>query len=193
MALITEKQLKSIYPNCYPDKLKLYCEAFNNIWPLFEITTPKRIAAFLGQIGVESGELKYDKELPSKWNMKNPKDPNEKVGTLYEGRKTLGNIMPGDGPKFIGRGILQLTGRANYVEYSRKLKIDLTANPDLAATPEISVKIACQYFKDRKLNEAADRWDLDTITERVNGKVKLHHDKRVAYSERALKVLEANV
>ena len=193
MTLITEKQLKSIYPNCYPDKLKLYCEAFNNIWPLFDITTPKRIAAFLGQIGVESGELKYDKELPSKWNMKNPKDPSEKVGTLYEGRKTLGNIMPGDGPKFIGRGILQLTGRANYVEYSRKLKIDLVANPDLAATPEVSVKIACQYFKDRKLTEAADKWDLDTITERVNGKVKLHHDKRVAYSEKALAVLEANV
>jgi predicted chitinase len=189
MPLITEEQLKKIFTNCKTDKIKLYCEAFNKVWPQFGITTPKRIAAFLGQVGVESGELKYDKELPSKWNMKDPKDPREKVGTLYEGRKPLGNTQPGDGPKFIGRGILQLTGRANYTEYAKKLKVDLVNNPDLAMLPEVSVMVACQYFVDRKLLEAADVWNLDLITERVNGRAKLHHDKRVAYSETALKIL----
>jgi putative chitinase len=189
MPLITEEQLKKIFTNCKTDKIKLYCEAFNKVWPQFGITTPKRIAAFLGQVGVESGELKYDKELPSKWNMKDPKDPREKVGTLYEGRKPLGNTQPGDGPKFIGRGILQLTGRANYTEYAKKLKVDLVNNPDLAMLPEVSVMVACQYFADRKLLEAADVWNLDLITERVNGRAKLHHDKRVAYSETALKIL----
>lgn len=188
--LITEQQLKKIYKNCPADKIKLYCDAFNKVFPQFLINTPKRIAAFLGQVGVESGELKYDKELPSKWNKKDPKDPKEPTGTLYEGRKNLGNTQAGDGPKFIGRGVLQLTGRANYADYSKKLGIDLIANPDLAATPEVSVKIACQYFKDRKLDEAADKWDLDTITLKVNGKAKLHHDQRVAYSEKALKILE---
>lgn len=190
MSLITEEQLKKIYKNGKADKLKLYCEAFNKVWPKFEINTPKRIAAFLGQVGVESGELKYDKELPSKWNKKDPKDPNEPVGTLYEGRKPLGNTQAGDGPKFIGRGVLQLTGRANYTDYSKKLGVDLVNNPDLAATPEVSVMIACQYFKDRKLLEAADKWDLDTVTEKVNGKAKLHHEQRVTFSETALKVLE---
>jgi putative chitinase len=189
MSLITEEQLKKIFKNVKADKAKLYCEAFNKVFPRFEINTPKRIAAFLGQVGVESGELKYDKELPSKWNMKDPKDPNEKVGTLYEGRKPLGNTQPGDGPKFIGRGVLQLTGRANYTDYSKKLGVDLVGNPELAAQPEYSVAIACQYFKDRKLMEAADKWDLDTITERVNGKAKLHHEQRVAYSQKALEVL----
>lgn len=189
MSLITEEQLKKIYKNGKADKLKLYCEAFNKVWPKFEINTPKRIAAFLGQVGVESGELKYDKELPSKWNKKDPKDPNEPVGTLYEGRKPLGNTQAGDGPKFIGRGVLQLTGRANYTDYSKKLGVDLVNNPELAATPDVSVMIACQYFKDRKLLEAADKWDLDTVTEKVNGKAKLHHEQRVAYSEAALKVL----
>lgn len=189
MPLITEEQLKKIFTKCKTDKIKLYCEAFNKVWPQFGITTPKRIAAFLGQVGVESGELKYDKELPSKWNMKDPKDPREKVGTLYEGRKPLGNTQPGDGPKYIGRGILQLTGRANYTEYAKKLKVDLVNSPDLAMLPEVSVMVACQYFADRKLLEAADVWNLDLITERVNGRAKLHHDKRVAYSETALKIL----
>jgi len=155
--------------------------------------TPKRIAALLGQIGVESGELRFDKELPSVYNKKDPKDKNEPVGTLYEGRKLLGNTQPGDGPKFIGRGVLQLTGRENYTLYGKKLGLDLVGNPELACNPEVSVKIACQYFLDRKLHEAADKWDLDTITVKVNGKAKLHHDQRVAYSEKALKVLESVV
>lgn len=188
--LITEKQLQQIFPRCPVDKVKLFCEAFNDVWPKYAINTPQRIAAFLGQVGVESGELKYDKELPSKWNMKNPKDPKEKVGTLYEGRKPLGNTQAGDGPKFIGRGILQLTGRANYTEYTKKLGIDLVNNPDLAATPQVSTMIACQYFVDRKILDAADKWDLDTVTERVNGRAKLHHEQRVAYSQKALTVLQ---
>jgi putative chitinase len=191
MSLITEDQLKKIYPNCKPDKIKYYTEAFNKVWPTFNINTPKRIAAFLGQVAVESGELKYDKELPSKWNKKDPKNPNEPTGTLYEGRKNLGNTTPGDGPKFIGRGVLQLTGRANYDSYGKKLGIDLIGNPELAATPEVSVKIACQYFKDRSLLKFADDWNLDEVTKRVNGTAKLHHDQRVIYSERALKVLSA--
>lgn len=192
MSLITEEQLKKIYPNCKPEKIKFYTEAFNKVWPEFSINTPRRIAAFLGQVAVESGELKYDKELPSKWNKKNPKDANEPIGTLYEGRKNLGNTKPGDGPKFIGRGVLQLTGRANYESYGKKLGIDLVSNPELAATPEVSVKIACQYFKDRSLLTFADAWNLDEVTKRVNGTAKLHHDQRVAYSERALKVLSAS-
>ena len=154
------------------------------------MNTPKRIAAFLGQVAVESGELKYDKELPSKYNKKNPSDPKEPCGTLYEGRKTLGNTQAGDGPKFIGRGVLQLTGRANYADYSKKLGIDLIGNPELAATPEVSVKIACQYFKDRGLLVLADAWNLDEITRRVNGNAKLHLEQRVAYSEVAKKILE---
>jgi len=127
--------------------------------------------------------------LPSKWNKKNPKDKSEPTGTLYEGRRNLGNNQPGDGPKFIGRGVLQLTGRANYTDYSKKLGIDLVNNPELAATPEVSVRIACQYFKDRGLLPLADAWNLDEITRRVNGNAKLHLSQRVAYSTAALKVL----
>jgi putative chitinase len=190
---LTEQELKQIFPKAPIDKLKLYAPILLNTCSQMGFDTPKRIAALLGQIAVESGELKYDKELPSKWNKKNPNDPNEPVGTLYEGRKNLGNIKTGDGPRYIGRGLLQLTGRANYFDYGKKIAVDLVNNPDLACDPTISVKIACQYFIDRKLIEAADKWDLATITKRVNGSAMLHHDKRVAYSEKALKVLEGSV
>jgi putative chitinase len=189
MSLLTEEKLKAIFPKAPPDKLKAYGPIFGKACEEMGFNTPKRIAALLGQIGVESGELRYDKELPSVYNKKDPKDKNEPTGTLYEGRKNLGNLQAGDGPKFIGRGVLQLTGRENYTLYGKKLGLDLVGNPELACSPEVSVKIACQYFKDRKLDEAADKWDLDTITLKVNGKAKLHHDKRVAYSEHALKVL----
>lgn len=187
--MITSDQLKKIFPNATKDKCQLFTDAFNKVFPLYDINTPKRISAFLGQIAVESGELRYDLELPSRYNKKNPKDKLEETGTLYEGRKNLGNTTPGDGPKYIGRGILQLTGRANYESMSKKLGIDLVNNPDLARTPEVSVKIACEYFKERKLLSLADIWDLDKITERVNGKAKLHLQQRIDYSERALKEL----
>lgn len=190
--IITEEQLKKIYPNCKADKVKLYTEAFNKACPEFDITTPQRVACFLGQIGVESGELRYTKELPSIYNKKDPKDVNEPIGTLYEGRKTLGNNQKGDGPKFIGRGILQLTGRANYADYGKKLGIDLVNNPELACDPIISTKIACQYFKDRGLIELSDKMDIDTITLKVNGKKKLHLKERTTYSNKALEVLRGN-
>jgi putative chitinase len=191
LPLITEKQLKAIYPNCKPEKVKSYTAAFNVVFPIFEVDTPARIAAFLGQVGVESGELRYDKELPSKYNKKDPKDPNEPCGSLYEGRKLLGNTQAGDGPKFIGRGVLQLTGRANYTDMSKKIGIDLVAHPEKAAEADVSVRIACQFFKDRGLFAKADAWDLREITRRVNGNACLHHEQRVAFSEKALKVLTA--
>jgi putative chitinase len=171
----------------------MYTNAFNEVLPKYSIDTVRRISAFLGQIAVESGELRYDKELPSKYNKKDPKDVKEPTGALYEFRKNLGNTLAGDGPKFIGRGILQLTGRTNYENMSKKLGVDLVANPELAADPVVSVKIACEYFKERSLLDLADKWDLDKITEKVNGKAKLHLDLRIAYSEKALKVLSTTV
>ena len=189
MIHINQNQLREIYPNIKPDKCEQYVNAFNAVFPLYDMNTTKRIAAFLGQVAVESGELKYTVELPSKYNKRDVKDAKEPVGTLYEGRKNLGNNQPGDGPKFIGRGILQLTGRANYESMSKILGVDLVNKPELACDPVISTKIACEYFRQRDLFKLADDWKLELITERVNGRAKLHHDLRVKYSERALRVL----
>jgi len=191
--MITDIMLKSIMPSAPIANISMYSEAFSKILPKYKIDTPKRIAAFLGQIAVESGQLKFTKELPSKWNKKNPKDPKEPVGSLYEGRKLLGNNQPGDGPKFIGRGILQLTGRNNYDSFGKKVGEDLISKPELACDPIIATKIACQYFVDKGLLELADVWNLDEITRKVNGNAKLHLIERIAFSERALRILNAKV
>jgi len=190
MKTLTKEQLKKIFPNAKEDKIDLYLPAFTQAFPQYSMTTPRRVAAFFGQIGVESGELKWDEELPSKWNKVDPKDPNEPTGTLYEGRKaTLGNYVKGDGAKYIGRGIIQLTGRANYTLYGQKIGVDLIKYPERAKEPLNAVKIALEFWKGRGCNAQADAWRIDKVTELINGKAKLHLDKRQKISERALKVL----
>ncbi len=197
---VTIEQMKVIYPFAPADKLKTYTDAMNKIFPLYHMNTARRISAFLGQIGVESGQLKYDKELPSQYNKVDVKDKVELTGSRYCNRKTtLGNYVcvaskndgkhtaDCDGPKFIGRGVLQVTGRANYARIGSKMGLDLVKNPDLLLQPETSLKAALEYWNDRGLNAQADAWNLDEITRRVNGAAKLHHKERVEISERALK------
>lgn len=124
-----------------------------------EINTPLRVAHWLAQVAHESGGFRYMNEI---WG------PTE-AQKGYEGRKDLGNVMKGDGRLFAGRGILQLTGRANYETYANKLGLDLVDHPEIAAMPSISVMIAARYWKDRWLNTMADADDIEGITRRVNG------------------------
>jgi putative chitinase len=187
---ITEIQLMEIFPHAKLDKIKTYTAAFNAVLPKYGFHNWKRWAAFLGQIGVESGELKYDTELRSKYNTLDPADKSQPTGNAYDGRKaTLGNYVPGDGSKYIGRGILQITGRANYNRYGTKLNLPLIDKPELASDPVVATKIACEYFLDRNINSHADAWNLDKVTELVNGTAKLHNKERKEYSNKALAVL----
>jgi putative chitinase len=121
----------------------------------YEINTPLRIAHFLGQICEESAGLRTTEEFAS--------------GDAYEGRPDLGNTQPGDGRRFKGRGLLQLTGRANYKNLGRILDVDLENNPELAAQPALSLRIACEYWKSRNINRACDQDDLITVTKLING------------------------
>jgi putative chitinase len=90
-------------------------------------------------------------------------------GDAYEGRVDLGNTEPGDGPRYKGRGLIQLTGRANYQRYGDRLGLDLVGHPELAADPPTSLSIACEYWGEHGLNAFADRDDIETITRRING------------------------
>lgn len=122
------------------------------------IDTPLRQAHFLAQIGHESGELRFREELAS--------------GAAYEGRADLGNAQPGDGPKYKGRGLIQLTGRANYGAYGQALgqEKDLLKKPErVAEDAALCVDAAGWFWERRKLNELADRDDLIGITRRING------------------------
>lgn len=189
---ITAEQLKSIFPKTKLEVLETYALQMSKQFPQYQMSTPRRVAAFLGQVGHESAGLQIVEEMRSKWNTTDPKDQNCPTGNLYENRKDLGNYVPNDGPKYIGRGIIQLTGRINYNKFGSRVGVDLVNHPERAKEPPTSVKIALEYWKDKNLNSQADVWRIDKITELVNGKAKLGLKERTEISERALKVLEGD-
>ncbi|GAB1264057.1 hypothetical protein NBRC116493_09080 [Aurantivibrio infirmus] len=121
----------------------------------YKINSRLRIAHFMGQVTHECAGFRTTQEFAS--------------GAAYEGRKDLGNTERGDGKRYKGRGLIQLTGRANYKKIGKILKLPLEEKPDLAAEPVTSLIIACEYWKSRKINTAADRDDLIKVTKLVNG------------------------
>jgi hypothetical protein len=86
---------------------------------------------------------------------------------LYQGR--MGNIRPGDGARFHGRGFVQLTGRENYAKYGQQLGIDLVSDPDKALEPVTAASLFCLYFRDHHINVAADAGDWERVRRLVNG------------------------
>jgi putative chitinase len=117
--------------------------------------SPLRLAHFMAQLVHESGSFRYMEEIAS--------------GAAYEGRADLGNTQPGDGKRFKGRGPIQITGRANYRRFGRRIGIDIERHPEIAAVPSIGLHIALEYWRDRNLNKWADADDVTEITERING------------------------
>jgi putative chitinase len=137
-----------------------------------QINTRLRIAAFLAQIGHESGSLVYTKELggPSYF-------------AKYDGRKDLGNTEPGDGAKFCGRGLIQVTGRDNYAKVSASLFGDyrLLRTPELLEQPEWAAKSAVWYWSTRNLNLLADGTQFTDITKKINGGLNGIDDRKARY------------
>lgn len=121
----------------------------------FDIDTPKRQAAFLAQIAHESGSLRYVRELAN--------------GSAYEGRADLGNTEYGDGPRYKGRGLLQITGRANYASCGIALGAPLVGNPELLETPVLACRSAGWFWKSHNLNQFADADEFGALTKRING------------------------
>lgn len=130
------------------EKYRSYLNKYMN---KYDINTPERAIAFLAQIGTESGGLKYTEEIAS--------------GSAYEGRVDLGNNYAGDGVRFKGRGLIQLTGRANYTAMSQKVGKDLVSNPELVTQPDLAVEVSVIFWHDKirnglNLNEWADKFDF---------------------------------
>jgi putative chitinase len=158
-------------------QLELFYKPMVDRMQAAQINTPLRWAHFLAQTGHESGDLQYLEELAS--------------GQAYEGRADLGNAQPGDGVRFKGRGLIQLTGRVNYVAYGRCIGLDLTVDGNwnkVATDPALAVDVACWFWNKHGLNELADRDDLQKITRRVNGGL-IGIEDRADHLERAEFVL----
>ena len=174
---ITTQQLLQILPNA-GQSAGVFVSALNTAMNHYQIVGLKRVAAFIAQIGHESGQLKYVKEI---WGP-------TKAQAKYEGRADLGNTVAGDGSKYRGRGLVQITGRANYKACGEALGLDLINHPELLEKPQHACMSAAWFWSTRGLNTLGDAGKFDTITQRINGGQNGAADRKALY-ERALKVL----
>ena len=164
MEIITVEQLKQILQHAGP-KANIYIEPINKTLEEFDILTPYRIAAFLSQIGHESGNLIYTSELAS--------------GSAYDSRKDLGNTLPeaiqiasqhGSTPGrwWKGHGLIQITGYYNHKACGEALNLDLLNEPKLLTEPLHAARSAGWFWKVNNLNKWADLGDIDGVSDKVN-------------------------
>lgn len=184
---LTVEQLYEINGKLNKKECEYYIDALNLILPSFNIDIPLRICHFLAQIIHESGHLKYKSEnlnysskaLCSVFGKyfksmdiaeQYARKPEKIANKVYANRMGNGDESSGDGWKYRGRGLIQLTGYTNYKKCSEYLGIDLVNNPDLISNnPEVSIKAACWFWNSNSLNNFADKDDIITITKRING------------------------
>jgi putative chitinase len=178
-------------------------EPLQETFEKYQINTPKRQACFIGQCMHESGGFKFLKEnlnysakaLMATWPSRFPdadtaekyaRQPEMIANKVYSGR--MGNTEDGDGAKFIGRGLIQLTGKDNYKAFGEAIGEDLVANPQLVEEPRYAALSAGWFWNKRGLNTLADAMDVTTLTVRINGG-KIGIDDRIAKINKALDVL----
>ena len=174
---ISTQQLLQILPNA-GQSAGVFVSALNTAMNHNQIVGLKRVAAFIAQVGHESGQLKYVREI---WGP-------TKAQTKYEGRADLGNTVAGDGSKYRGRGLIQITGRTNYAACGEALGLDLINHPELLEKPQHACMSAAWFWASRGLNTLADAGQFDKITQRINGGQNGAADRQALYA-RALKVL----
>lgn len=170
------KDLQAIAPDAPLQRLVQLAPQLNYTLIEYEIVTPLRQAHFLAQIAHESDHFRALEEYAS--------------GAAYEWRSDLGNVYPGDGVRFKGRGLIQITGRKNYQECGNALGVDLMANPTRLENPDLACRSAGWYWHMHQLNGLADRDDVESITEVINGGWNGLSDRRHLLS-RAKQVLNA--
>ena len=182
-----------------------WLQPLNDTFAKFEINTPARMASFIGQCQLESGNFKHLEEnlnysavrITQVWPRISLAVAQEAVAKgkpaiaelIYGNRKELGNTQAGDGGKFFGRGIVQLTGRANYTAFATAIgKPEIIEHPELVASPEYACLSAGWFWNRGKLNTYADTGDYTTMTKRINGGV-LGLAERIANIKKALTIL----
>ena len=164
----------------------------------FDINTPERIAGFLAQIGHESGGFRFTSEnlnyraeaLTRVWPSRFPPgvaesyamQPEKIANRAYADRMGNGDEASGDGWKYRGRGLIQLTGKDNYAAFSLDADNEALVNPDLVAEPELAALSAGWFWKKNGLNALADNRDIVGMTRRINGGTNGLDDRQMRYS-----------
>ncbi len=169
---VTASQLARTMPGMSGSRARELVAPLNRAMREFGIDTGERKAAFLAQLGHESGSLVYFQEI---WGP----TPAQRG---YEGRSDLGNTHPGDGYRYRGRGPIQVTGRANYRTYGRMLGLPLVKKPWLASRPGTGFRIAGAYWQSHGLNGLADRRAFHSITLAINGGTNGEEDRNTRYA-----------
>jgi putative chitinase len=204
--ILSKDQLKQIIPkNPYVDH---WHDALSKLLPDYEINTPQRIAAFLAQCAHESAGFTALKEnlnyrapslrklFPTHFETdaiandyaSRPNKQEAIANRLYCNRMGNGNEASGDGYKFCGRGLIQITGRDNYTWFAASLEISSDEAAEYMQTFEGAAQSACWFWETNNLNQFADRGDILTLTKKINGGT-IGLDDRIKQYNNALHVL----
>ncbi len=196
-ALVTAAQLRAIMP-LSGARADAFAVPLAAAMLQFEVSTPTRGAAFLAQVAHESGQLRllreiwgptptqrrYERDLSAQWP---PADKTSRNQKPFE----LGNTEPGDGKRFMGRGLIQVTGRKNYLLCGFGLHLDLLTQPELLEQPVHAAASAGWYWHTRNLNRFADAGDFLGLTRAINGGINGIAERR-AFWVKAKTVLGVN-
>jgi len=201
--ILTQDQLEDLIPkNPY---VEYWYEALSQCLPDYDINTPRRVAAFIAQCSHESGGFKYLSEnlnykaesLMRVWPkyfkdittaVRYAHNPERIANRAYANRMGNGDEASGDGWRFCGRGLIQLTGKDNYQSFADSIETKLEDIPHYLATFEGAVQSACWFWETNNLNKWADAGDIVTLTKRINGGT-LGLDDRMKHYTHALHVL----
>jgi putative chitinase len=201
--ILTQENLAELLPN--NPYIEHWHEALGQCLPDYDINTPRRVAAFIAQCAHESGGFvflqenlnyraeslmrvwpKYFKDLATAQRYAH--NPERIANRAYANRMGNDDEASGDGWKFCGRGLIQLTGKDNYQSFADSIETDLEDIPHYLATFEGAVQSACWFWENNNLNKWADAGDITTLTKKINGGT-LGLDERMKHYAHALHVL----
>jgi putative chitinase len=200
----TQQHLAQLLPG--NPHVEHWYEALSQLLPDYEIDTPQRVAAFIAQCAHESGGFRMLKEnlnyravtLRKIFPKYFPTDalaeqyagkPELIANKVYGSRMGNGDEASGDGFRYCGRGLIQLTGKNNYTAFAESIETPVEEIPEFLGTFEGAVQSACWFWESNNLNQWADKGDILTLTKRINGGT-IGLDDRIKHYEHALHVLE---
>jgi putative chitinase len=202
---ITQQQLGSCIGN--NPYLEHWADALNKILPDYDINTPERVAAFIAQSAHESGNFTalhenlnyravtlrkvFPKYFPTDdMAAQYAQQPEAIANRVYASRMGNGPETSGDGFRYCGRGLIQLTGKSNYQAFADSLQMPVEEVPAFLATFEGAIQSACWFWESNNLNQYADSGDIVTMTKRINGGTIGLADRQAHYNH-ALQVFGA--